>query len=138
MVTRYIGEPVPRNEDKRLLRGKALFVDDGELPGMLHATFLRATYAHARIASIDASAAKRRAGVVAVYTADDLGEYWAPGPLLVEPPPIENIVFNARTQVPLAKDKVRHAMSRMWRTSFTPNNRRVQSGGCWLCQTTPP
>ena len=50
----------------------------------------------------------QRAGVVAVYTADDLGDYWQPGPLLVPPPPIEGIVFNQRTQVPLAKDKVRH------------------------------
>ena len=108
METRHIGRPVPRNEDNRLLRGKGLFIDDIELPAMLHATFLRSTYAHAGIAGIDASAAKRRAGVVAVYTAEDLGDYWAPGPLLVEPPPIENIVFNVRTQVPLAKDMVRH------------------------------
>ena len=108
METRHIGRPVPRNEDNRLLRGKGLFVDDIELPGMLHATFLRGTYAHARIAGIDTSAAKRRAGVIAVYTARDLGDYWAPGPLLVEPPPIEGIVFNVRTQVPLAKEMVRH------------------------------
>ena len=38
----------------------------------------------------------------------DLGDYWAPGPLLVPPPPIAGITFNERTQVPLAKDKVRH------------------------------
>ncbi len=108
MVTRYIGERVTRNEDRRFLTGKALFVDDVELPGMLHATFLRATYAHALIKEVDTSAAELRDGVIAVYTADDLGDYWAPGPLLVEPPPIEELVFNARTQVPLAKDKVRH------------------------------
>src|SRR5215213_8929478 len=35
------------------------------------------------------------------------GEYWKPGPLLVSPPPVENIVFNEKTQVPLAKDKVK-------------------------------
>jgi CO/xanthine dehydrogenase Mo-binding subunit len=46
---------------------------------------------------------------VAVYTAEDLGDYWQPGPLLVSPPPIEGTVFHARTQVPLARDKVRHA-----------------------------
>jgi len=108
METRHIGRPVPRNEDNRLLRGKGLFVDDIELPGMLHATFLRSTYAHARIKGLDTSAAKRRVGVIAVYTAQDLGDYWAPGPLLVEPPPIEGIVFNQRTQVPLAKEMVRH------------------------------
>src|SRR6202040_4393102 len=52
--------------------------------------------------------ALRRRGVVAAYVADDLGEYWKPGPLLVPPPPIAGIVFNQRTQVPLARDKIRH------------------------------
>ena len=108
MATRYFGEPVKRNEDERLLTGQALFVDDVELPGMLHAAFLRSHLAHGRIARVDASPALRRAGVIAVYTARDLGEYWQPGPLLVPPPPIAGITFNQRTQVPLAKDKVRH------------------------------
>ena len=44
-----------------------------------------------------------------MYTAADLGDYWKPGPLLVSPPPIDDITFNERTQVPLAKDKVRFA-----------------------------
>ncbi len=109
MTTRYFGERVQRNEDERLLTGRALFVDDVELPGMLHAAFLRSPHAHARIRSIDVTAALRREGVVAVYTAADLGDYWRPGPLLVPPPPIDGAVFNERTQVPLAKDKVRHA-----------------------------
>jgi len=108
MTTRSFGEPITRNEDRRLLTGQALFVDDVELPGLLHAALLRSQVAHARIKSIDASAARARKGVVAVYTADDLGGYWQPGPLLVPPPPIAGIVFNQRTQVPLAKDKVRH------------------------------
>src|SRR6478609_1305650 len=75
---------------------------------MLHAAFLRSNLAHATIRSIDVSAARAREGVVAVYTAEDLGAYWAPGPLLVPPPPIKGLVFNQRTQVPLAKGKVRH------------------------------
>jgi aerobic carbon-monoxide dehydrogenase large subunit len=108
MTTRYFGAPVTRNEDARLLSGQALFVDDVELPGMLHAAFLRSNVAHAHIRSIDVVAARARPGVVAVYTAADLGAYWAPGPLLVLPPPIAGITFNQRTQVPLAKDKVRH------------------------------
>jgi carbon-monoxide dehydrogenase large subunit len=108
MTTRYFGAPVPRNEDRRLLTGQALFVDDVELPGMLHAALLRSPLAHGRIRRIDASTPRQRAGVVAVYTADDLGAYWRPGPLLVPPPPIADITFNQRTQVPLAKDKVRH------------------------------
>jgi aerobic carbon-monoxide dehydrogenase large subunit len=108
VATRNFGAPIRRNEDARLLRGQALFVDDVELPGMLHAAFLRSNLAHATIRSIDVSAARAREGVVAVYTAEDLGGYWAPGPLLVPPPPIAGLIFNQRTQVPLAKGKVRH------------------------------
>jgi len=108
MATRNFGAPIRRNEDKRLLTGQALFVDDVELPGMVHAAFLRSNVAHAAIRSIDVAAARARDGVVAVYTAADLGAYWAPGPLLVPPPPIAGSIFNQRTQVPLAKDKVRH------------------------------
>jgi aerobic carbon-monoxide dehydrogenase large subunit len=108
VTTRNFGAPVRRNEDARLLSGQALFVDDVELPGMLYAAFLRSNVAHARIRSIDVSTARACDGVVAVYTANDLGKYWAPGPLLVPPPPIKGVTFNPRTQVPLAKDKVRH------------------------------
>ncbi|MCK6621775.1 MAG: xanthine dehydrogenase family protein molybdopterin-binding subunit [Calditrichaceae bacterium] len=108
METTYIGKPVLRNEDERLLTGQALFTDDVHLPGMLHVAFVRGEYAHARILKVDASAARRRPGVIAVFTAEDLGSYWKPGPLLVPPPPIERLVFNQRTQVPLAKDKLRH------------------------------
>jgi carbon-monoxide dehydrogenase large subunit len=108
MSTRTFGEPIKRNEDRRLLTGQALFIDDVELPGMLHAALLRSQVAHARILKIDFSKALQRPGVVAAYAADDLGAYWQPGPLLVPPPPIAGIVFNKRTQVPLAKDKVRH------------------------------
>jgi carbon-monoxide dehydrogenase large subunit len=108
VATRYFGERIPRNEDPRLLTGQALFVDDVHLPNMLHVAFLRSDYAHARIESLDVKAARKRAGVVAVYTAEDLGNYWQPGPLLVPPPPIKRLTFNQRTQVPLAKDKVRH------------------------------
>ncbi|HET7463009.1 MAG TPA: xanthine dehydrogenase family protein molybdopterin-binding subunit [Longimicrobium sp.] len=109
MSGRYVGQSVSRNEDARLLTGHALFVDDVRLEGMLHVAFVRSDHAHAVINSIDVSAALERPGVVAVYTAEDLGDYWRPGPLLVPPPPIEGIVFNQATQVPLAKGRVRHA-----------------------------
>jgi len=105
---RQIGERVRRNEDARLLTGRALFVDDVRLEGMLHVAFLRSQHAHARLGRVDATAARSRPGVVAVYTAADLGDYWRPGPLLVPPPPIAGLVFNACTQVPLARDKLRH------------------------------
>ena len=90
------------------MTGRALFVDDVEFPNLLHAAFLRSAVAHGRIRGIDIAAARARAGVVAVYTAADLGAYWQPGPLLVPPPPIAGITFHQRTQVPLARDKVRH------------------------------
>lgn len=109
MSTRTFGQRIRRNEDPRLLTGQALFVDDVSLPEMGHVAFVRSPYAHARITSIDVSAALEREGVLAVYTAADLGDYWQSGPLLVPPPPtIEQCDFTARTQVPLAKDKVRH------------------------------
>src|SRR5512133_3646099 len=77
---------------------------------MLYAAFLRSDYAHARIKSIDVSAALNRPGVVAVYTAADFGDYWKPGPLQVPPPTaIPGSVFNARTLIPIAKDKVRYS-----------------------------
>jgi len=107
-MTPFVGRRVKRNEDPRLLTGRALFVDDVNLPGMLHVAFLRSDDAHARIASIDATAARARPGVTAVYTAADLGDYWQPGPLLVPPPPIPGVEFHVCTQVPLARDKVRH------------------------------
>src|SRR4051794_10958233 len=103
-----IGTRTKRNEDPRLLTGRALFVDDIELPGMAHVAFLRSSYAHAHIRDIDVSRARQREGVFAVYTAEDLGAYWQPGPLLVPPPPVEGMIFHQRTQVPLAKGKVRH------------------------------
>src|SRR5438876_3926959 len=106
--TRYVSARVLRNEDARLLTGRALFVDDVQLPGMLHVAFVRSDYAHGRLKSVDVSAARQRPGVVAVYTAGDLGDYWRPGPLLVPPPPIPGLVFNTATQVPLARDTVRH------------------------------
>lgn len=108
MSTRTFGQPVKRNEDRKLLTGQALFVDDVELPGMLHVAFLRSQVAHARIVGIDVSKALQRPGVIAAWTAADLGDYWRHGPLLVPPPPIPGIIFHERTQVPLAKDKVRH------------------------------
>jgi len=107
MTTQFFGERIKRNEDPRLLTGKALFVDDVHLPRMAHAAFVRSPYAHATIKSIDATAALEMEGVITIIQAKDLGDYWQPGPLLVSPPPIERLVFNERTQVPLARKKVR-------------------------------
>ncbi len=109
MTKKYIGQRMTRTEDPRLLTGQALFVDDVELHGMLHAAFLRSDYAHARIKSIDVSAARERPGVVAVYTAEDLGDFWQHSPPLVPAPhSVEGVIFHSRTTVPLVKDKVRY------------------------------
>jgi CO/xanthine dehydrogenase Mo-binding subunit len=76
---------------------------------MLHVAFVRSVHAHARLVSIDVDRARAHPGVIAVYTANDLGSLWKAGPLLVPPPPIPGLVFNLRTQYPLARDVVRHA-----------------------------
>ena len=91
MTTQQFGERIKRNEDPKLLTGRALFTDDVHLPGMLHAAFVRSPYAHARLVSIDKSAALEREGVVAVYTAEDLGDYWRKGPLLVSETLYDNV-----------------------------------------------
>jgi carbon-monoxide dehydrogenase large subunit len=110
MIKKFIGKRVVRNEDPRLLTGQAQFVDDVEIPGLLHAAFLRSDYAHARLLSVDVSAARGRPGVVAVFTAEDMGDDWQPGPPLVSPPPTaKDVIFHSRRQVPLVKDKVHHA-----------------------------
>jgi len=108
MEQKFFGQRVKRNEDPRLLTGQALFVDDVDLPDMLYMAYLRSPYAHARIIRMDISKAMERDGVVAIYTAENIGDYWQRGPLLVSPPPIERLVFNERTQPILAKDKVLH------------------------------
>ena len=71
MSKTYFGKSLLRNEDHQLLTGEGLFVDDIELPDMLHIAFHRSGYAHANILSIDTAAARKLPGVVAVYTAED-------------------------------------------------------------------
>ena len=83
MATRWFGASVQRQEDPRLLRGQGSYVDDIDLPEMLHAAVLRSTHARARILNIDTSAASALPGVHLVLTATDLGEVLEPSPLLV-------------------------------------------------------
>jgi carbon-monoxide dehydrogenase large subunit len=109
VTEKYVGQRMTRTEDPRLLTGQALFVDDVQIPGMLHAAFLRSDCAHARIENVDVSAARERPGVVAVYTAEDLGDFWQHSPPLVPAPhSIEGVVFHSRTTVPLVKEKARY------------------------------
>ena len=70
-----------RKEDPRFIRGQGNYVDDVDLPGMLHGAVLRSPFAHARILSIDTSRALALPGVAAVVTAKDLetlGLAWMP------------------------------------------------------------
>ena len=72
MPDTYVGKKITRLEDDVLLAGEATFIDDIQLDGMLHLAVVRSQVAHARIASINVSAARDLPGVAAVYTIDDL------------------------------------------------------------------
>src|SRR5258705_3634819 len=104
MSGKSVGARVLRSEDPRLLTGRGEFVDDIRLPQMLHAAFVRASYAHARIRGIDAAAALAMPGVYAVLTAADLPAAMrsARMPVLV---PIPFAKFPL-TQYALARDEV--------------------------------
>jgi len=67
----FIGRGMPRFEDLRFVRGSGNYTDDVSAPQQAHAAFVRAPHAHARIVSIDASAARRRPGVLAVLVGED-------------------------------------------------------------------
>ena len=99
-----IGASVLRLEDHRFLQGKGRFVDDIQLPHMLHAAVLRSPYAHAIIQEIDADSARALKGVTAVYTFADL-------PLDLKPIPVRLNPYGSLEpflQFPLADDKVRY------------------------------
>src|SRR5438552_15234903 len=69
---RLFGTSIKRREDPRLITVKGVYVDDVKLPGTACACFVRSSHAHARINGIDSSAARKRPGVLAVYTGKDL------------------------------------------------------------------
>jgi aerobic carbon-monoxide dehydrogenase large subunit len=77
---RYTGASIRRAEDPRILTGAGRYVDDIKLPGMLHAAFVRSPLAHARVLSVDVSAARALPGVVAAFTGAELETMTVPGP----------------------------------------------------------
>ena len=91
-VPKFIGARIRRKEDPRLITGMATYTDDIVLPHMAHIALARSPEAHARIVSIDTTAAAAMPGVVAVYTGADLKDAIAPLPCvhsiedLKEPP----------------------------------------------------
>src|SRR5947208_7757100 len=74
----YIGRSVPRPNLARLTQGRAQFVSDVTLPRMAHVAFVRAPHAHARIVAINAEAARKAPGVVAVVTGAELAKVITP------------------------------------------------------------
>jgi aerobic carbon-monoxide dehydrogenase large subunit len=100
----YIGAPIRRREDFRLLTGRATFTDDIKLPQMLHAAILRSPHAHARITGLDPAQAQAIPGVVAVLTFQDIAALAKPIPVRLYPlPGLERFL-----QYPLAHDRVRY------------------------------
>jgi carbon-monoxide dehydrogenase large subunit len=85
MGSRLTGQSIDRVEDGRLLVGRGRFVAGIRRPGMLHATFVRSPHAHARLVRVDAAEARAAAGVVAVFTAEDLAAVLT-GPMAVAGP----------------------------------------------------
>lgn len=73
-MANYVGQRIKRVEDPRLITGTARYLDDIQLPGMLHAAVLRSSYAHARIKGINTEAAANAPGVVAVFTGKDFAD----------------------------------------------------------------
>ncbi|MCH2518718.1 MAG: xanthine dehydrogenase family protein molybdopterin-binding subunit [Dehalococcoidia bacterium] len=102
----YIGSPILRKEDLRFLTGTARYVDDVKLPHMLHSAILRSPHAHARVVSIDSSAALEMEGVEAVYTFQDIVQTVEPRPI-----PMRRGSYSGLErflQYPLAGEKVRY------------------------------
>jgi carbon-monoxide dehydrogenase large subunit len=92
-----IGESIKRKEDARFIRGKGNYLDDIELPEMLHMAILRSPHAHARLKSVDTAAASGMPGVIAVVTGELMAQHklaWMP-------------TLSYDTQAVLATDKVR-------------------------------
>ena len=86
MTTRILGSGIRRREDPRLITGGATYTDDVQLPGMLYAAILRSPHAHAKINSIDTTAANSSPGVVAVFTGSDTNGVLSPIPCAWIPP----------------------------------------------------
>ncbi|MDE2748412.1 MAG: molybdopterin-dependent oxidoreductase [Chloroflexota bacterium] len=104
MVLRsMIGASVKRKEDPSLITGAGKYVGDVKLPGMGHVAFLRSPYAHARILSINTSAAGAREGVLAVVTGEDMRDQWEPVPVAGGDHALEHY-----SHLALSLERVRH------------------------------
>ena len=104
MTRTYIGKPVTRLEDRRLLTGAGSYIDDVKLPGISTMAILRSPYAHARIRSIELESARAMEGVIDAFCAADLDAQLPVIPLRLAP--FDG--FERFLQRPIAVDKVRY------------------------------
>jgi carbon-monoxide dehydrogenase large subunit len=104
-VGKSFGQSLRRKEDPRLITGRATYVDDIALPGMLYLAVVRSTEAHANIVSIDTSSALGRPGIKGVFTGEDMSDLLAPLPMAWAPPGVE---IKTPERWPLARGKVAH------------------------------
>jgi aerobic carbon-monoxide dehydrogenase large subunit len=100
-----VGAALRRKEDPPLITGMGRYLDDISITGMLWMAFVRSPEAHAKIVSIDTSAAAQRDGVVAVFTGADMADIGGPLPMAWVPPGVE---VNNPEHWPLARDEVNH------------------------------
>src|SRR3546814_3679206 len=105
----WIGAPLPRREDDRLLRGRGRYVDDIRLVGECHAVFLRSPHAHAEIDAIDVGEAAVMPGVLAIFTGEDVAR-WGLGPLpcAMRPQPKSGTTMCRPPRPALATGRVRY------------------------------
>ncbi len=101
---KWVGQALRRKEDPRMITGRGRYVDDMVVPGMLYMAVVRSPEAHAKITSIDTSAAKALPGIHGVFTGADL-DLAAPLPMAWVPPGVE---IKTPEHWPLAKDEVNY------------------------------
>ncbi len=101
----WMGARLERKEDLRLLTGQGKYLADIVLPGMLHAVFVRSDYAHARILSIDTSAARALPGVVEILTGEEFKTHVKS---MRQPVLLPNLAANYPEYYALAVDKVKY------------------------------
>ena len=99
----YVGAPVRRVNDPRLVAGRGMFVDDIQLPNTLHIALVRSPHAHARIRSIDASAALESDGVHSIVTGEQLADWMQP-----DGPHDPLLPGRHLHRYPITRDKARH------------------------------
>jgi 2-furoyl-CoA dehydrogenase large subunit len=121
---RFIGQPMPVIEDRRFVRGRGRYINDLEFTGMLHLGVVSAPVAHAKIISVDVSAALKSPGVAAVLTGRDIVAWMNPIPQELDIPEVK--------WYPLAVDKIRVAGE--WVAAIVANSRAAAEDAAELVE----